>query len=617
MAIDPSTPATLYAGTRGRGVFKTTVIPPGAPINATASAGDTQATISWTAPTNDGGSAITGYTVTASSGGGTCTVAIPPLTCTVMGVANGTPYTFTVVATNTLGDSPASAPSNSVTPFTVPDAPGSVGAVPGNGSATVSWTIPNANGSAITGYTVTASGGGACTAVVPNTSCTVNGLVNGTAYTFSVVATNGAGDGPAGTSGSMTPYTVPGAPTGVSGVAGNAQVTVSWTAPASNGGSAITGYTVTALGGAGGTCTVATTSCAVTGLTNGTAYTFTVKATNAAGDSAASAASTSVTPFTVPDAPTGVSGVAGNTQVTVSWTAPASTGGSAITGYTVIASGGAGGTCTAATTSCAVTGLTNGTAYTFTVKATNAAGDSAASAPSTSVTPATVPGAPTGLSGVAGNAQVTVSWTAPASTGGSAITAYTVTASNGFTCSTSTTSCVVTGLTNGTAYTFTVKATNAAGDSVASAASTSVTPFTVPGAPTGITATAGNGQATVSWTAPASNGGSTITLYTVTAILGAVVQASSMGLQAVPAGGTCTATPPATSCTVTGLTNNTPYTFTVVATNAAGDSEASVQSNSVTPRALDVQPVPTLSQWALALLALMLGGVAALRQRRA
>ena len=89
-----------------------------------------------------------------------------------------------------------------------------------------------------------------------------------------------------------------------------------------------------------------------------------------------------------------------------------------------------------------------------------------------------------------------------------------------------------------------------------------------------------------------------------------------MALQAAPAGGTCTATPPATSCTVTGLTPGVAYTFTVVATNEAGDSVASVQSNSVTPFALAVQPVPTLSQWALALLAMLLGGVAALRQRR-
>lgn len=90
--------------------------------------------------------------------------------------------------------------------------------------------------------------------------------------------------------------TAPGAPTNVTGVVGDASVVVSWLAPSSDGGSAVTGYTVTADGGGSQTCTTATLSCTVTGLTNGTAYTFTVVATNARGNSAASVASAAVTP---------------------------------------------------------------------------------------------------------------------------------------------------------------------------------------------------------------------------------------------------------------------------------------------------------------------------------
>ncbi|NBU50971.1 MAG: hypothetical protein EBS47_13040, partial [Betaproteobacteria bacterium] len=131
----------------------------------------------------------------------------------------------------------------------------------------------------------------------------------------------------------------------------------------------------------------------------------------------------------------------------------------------------------------------------------------------------------------------------------------------------STTTATVTGLTNGTAYTFTVVATNIAGNSSASAASSSVTPITVPNSPTNVTALAGNGQATVSWTAP-SNSGSAITSYTVTT--------SPSGLTTTTNGSTTTAT-------VTGLTNGIAYTFTVVATNAVGNSTASAVSNSVTP----------------------------------
>jgi len=269
--------------------------------------------------------------------------------------------------------------------------------------------------------------------------------------------------------------TVSDAPTGVTGTAGNGAVSLAFLAPLSNGGGGITGYTVTASPG-GATASGTGSPIVVTGLTNGTAYTFTVTATNSVGTSAASTASSAVTPATVPGAPTSVAGVAGNGQVTVSFTAPSSTGGAAITGYTVTASPG-GASATGTASPLAVTGLTNGTAYAFTVTATNSAGTSAASAASAAVTPATVPGAPTSVTGTRGNTHVVVAFTAPSSNGGSAITGYTVTASPGGATSTGATSpLTVTGLTNGTAYTFTVTATNAVGTGAASTASAPVTP---------------------------------------------------------------------------------------------------------------------------------------------
>ena len=102
----------------------------------------------------------------------------------------------------------------------------------------------------------------------------------------------------------------------------------------------------------------------------------------------------------------------------------------------------------------------------------------------------------------------------------------------------------------------------------------------VPGAPTGVTATAANGSATVNWAAPADNGGSTITKYTVTPYIGSTAQTPV----------TVTGNPPATSTTVTGLTNGTTYTFRVSATNATGTGPDSSPSNAVTPNALPGAP---------------------------
>jgi hypothetical protein len=126
----------------------------------------------------------------------------------------------------------------------------------------------------------------------------------------------------------------------------------------------------------------------------------------------------------VPGAPTGLTATPGNTQVALTWTAPASTGGSPITGYTATASPG-GATCSSASaTNCTVTGLVNGTAYTFTVKASNAAGTGAASSPA-GATPRTVPGAPQTPSAVSDRSKgVDLAWTAPASNGGASITDY-------------------------------------------------------------------------------------------------------------------------------------------------------------------------------------------------
>lgn len=726
---------TFYGDDGGATVFSNTANvtihivanAPDAPTIGTATAGNGQASITFAAPGNDGGSPITSYTTTSSPGGLTGSCAASP--CTVTGLTNGTAYTFTVTATNAVGTSTPSAASNSVTPSTVPSAPTGVSATSAApAQATVTFSAANNNGLPITGYTVVSSPAGGIDSNAGSTSLShaITGLTNGTAYTFTVTATNGDGTGPASAaSNSVTPKAtqtitfanpgtqnfgttptltatassgltvtfsstttgvctitsggaltfisagsctinadqagngtysaaatvpqsftvaavVPGAPTIGTATPNNAQASISFTAPVFTGGAAITQYTATSSpGGLTGTC--ANSPCVVTGLTNGTAYTFTVTATNGVGTGAPSAASNSATPqatqtitfnnpgtqnfgttptltatassglavsFTsstpavctvtgggaltfittgnctinanqsgngtysaapqvsqqfavgavVPGAPTIGAVTTSAQQATVNFTAPAFNGGSAITGYTATSSpGGLTGTC--ANSPCFVSGLTYGTAYTFTVTATNSAGTGAPSAASSSTTP---------------QSTQTITFANPGAQNFGTTPTLTATASSGLTVSFSSSTtgvCTITGggtLTFLTAGTCTINANQAGNGTYLPAPQVSQS-FTVngvaPGAPTIGTATAGDQQATVTFAAPASSGGSPITSYTATSSPGGSV-------------GTCTTSP----CTVTGLVNGTAYTFTVTATNGIGTGSASAASNAVTPK---------------------------------
>ena len=189
--------------------------------------------------------------------------------------------------------------------------------------------------------------------------------------------------------------TVPPAPTGVAAVAGNGQASVSWTAPVSNGGSPLTGYVVTPyVGATAQTAVVApatATNATVGGLANGTSYTFTVAATNAVGAGTASPATGAVVPATVPDAPTGVTASAGTGSARVTWVAPASNGGSPITGYVITPYLGTVALTprrydTVALTQ-VVSDLERAKSYTFKVAATNANGTGLDSLASNTVAP--------------------------------------------------------------------------------------------------------------------------------------------------------------------------------------------------------------------------------------
>ena len=453
--------------------------------------------------------------------------------------------------------------------------------------ARVQWVAPvNNGGSAVTEYTVESSdaagGRRSATVAAPATEATVTGLANGTTYTFTVKASNAVGpSAPSALSNAVSTAAAPSQPTNVVATPGDKQATVSWTAPANAGSTAITDYTVTSDPGSLQVSTTGATSATLTGLTNGTAYTFTVVARNVVGDGLRSTPSNSVMPSGPPAAPTAVSATAGNLEATVQWDPPADTGGSAITRYTVTSTPGNFTASTVGPTQTRVTGLFNGTSYTFTVTATNVRGTGPSSAASNAVVPANPPGAPLGVSATAQDRQALVQWSPPSSNGGSAITGYTVTSipdGNTAAVNGTSTTAIVTGLTNGASATFTVTATNGAGTGPASSASNAVTPFGLPGVPSAVAVDAGRsltpdeGLATVQWVAPSSNG-SAITSYDVRASPGSV----SASVASSPV-------------TLSGLSVGTAYTFSVRAINAAGAGDAGV-SSVVTP--LSVPGAPT------------------------
>ena len=382
---------------------------------------------------------------------------------------------------------------------------------------------------------------------------------------------------------------VPGTPAQPSVSPGNAQITVTFTAPASNGGKPITKYTASCtpvdpdtgifeqVSNSGAVAPIV-----VTGVTNGAAYNCSIHATNADGSSNESPDSATVV-VGAPAAPAQPSATAGHAQITVAFSAPANNG-SPITSYSATCSSGTGvpGTNTGASSPIVITDLTNGASYTCTVTAMSAVGPSPASPPSAAVTPfVSAPAAPPPPTAARGDTKIGVIFTPPTDNGGSPITSYTASCTsfsgNPGTATGPTSPLTVTGLTNGASYTCTVTATNALGTSPPSLPSASVVPAPVPDVPPQPTVSPHDSSIVVTFTAPPDNG-TPIAGYTATCV-------SSDG--GVPVARTGTTSP----ITVTGLSNSHAYTCTVTATSATGTGPPSPPSLPVVPTTVPAPPI--------------------------
>ena len=488
------------------------------------------------------------------------------------GLTSGTAYTFAVRAKNVGGNGAA----DTVTTATLPTAPNLSAASDETDEVTLTWSDPGNN--TITRYqvrskvrdcddcTYTAWANIAVTDPdAPPTGYTVTGLTSSTAYRFAVRAKNVGGNGAAAT---VTAATLPAAPTNLWPMPGDGEVTLSWTNP---GGDAITSHEVSTDGGttfsdipnsAHGQTNA--TGYTVTGLDNGTGYTFKLRARNASGRGRASTAT--ATPRAPPDAPD-LSATSGDGQVTLSWTNP---GDNTITKYQYRRKTGDGaygnwtdiGGSSWTTTTHTVTGLGNGTQYGFQLRAVNAIGEGPESTPVQLATP--VWGAPANLSATpfidpdTDESQVILSWTDP---GDSTIAKYQVSTDGGETfdnisgSSATTTSYAVTGLTNGTTYTLALRAANADASVVGTAATATARPLWP--ASTNLKAAPGNEKVELTW-----DGNSAIAHYRV--------HTQSSGATLTPSDVESSGSGTKTTATVEDLTNGTEYTFTVQAVDTSG-----------------------------------------------
>ena len=589
---------------------------PGPPGGVRAVRGDRSITVSWRAPGDDGGSDVTGYVVEWSDDDfarttGRWPVAADVAEYVIEGLVNGTEYSLRVLAVNDVGEGGA-ATAAPVTPATSPGAPVDVGAARGDGFVTVSWGAPDDGGSDVAGYTVQWRADDDQfvdtdpTVPVSGTALSrqVGGLTNGTEYFARVRATNDVDAGPWSSPASATPARVAAPPRSVGVEAVSMSVTVTWSLPSDDGGSAIAGYKVQWRAESDGHSPAREAvkgqndrSHQIGGLVNGTKHYVRVLAVNNVGDGAASA-EVSATPATIPQAPGSVDAERGDRLLEVSWEPP-DDGGSAITQYRVqwstddqFDSSDPSATASGTAVGRRIASLTNGTEYWVRVRATNDVDDGPWSS-AVSEVPATAPGAPGSVSVERGDRSIMVGWAPPGYDGGLDVTGYIVEWSDdqfdqdldALPLGAAAVEHLIEGLANGTRYWARVRAVSDAGEGAVSSPQSAV-PATVPGPPAMVELEVLDRALDVSWQAP-DDGGSAITQYRVQ---------WSTDDQFDSTDPTATANGTAVSRRIGSLTNGTRYWVRVLAHNSVDDGPWSSAVSAVpatppsVPRSVTAEP---------------------------
>ena len=617
---------------------------PDAPTGLTAMvSGPNQIDLGWTAPEDDGGSTITGYRIqvstTNTNSGSFSDLVVDTMNSGTTyrhaaGLIAGTTYHYRVAAINavtgTMGALINYSATATATAFTVPDAPTGLTATASSATQIdLSWTAPAYDGdSPITGYRIqvstTNTNSASFSDLVEDTEDTdtiyehTHTLAAGATRYYRVLAINSAGISIASAV-AMVTTGIPAAPRGLIAMASSfSQIDLSWTAPEDNGSSSITGYLVEVSTDGGSSFnnispahTGTDRSYSHTDLDTGTERHYRVSAINEVGRGPVSSIASAAT-FAVPDAPTDLIAMArSDVQINLSWAAPVNMGSSSITSYLVEFSTDSGANYNVLVahnrgTTYAHVNLSAATAYMYRVSAINAVGTSTASSTVTATTLAAMemaPDAPTGLTATAvGATQVSLSWMAPVNSGSSEITGYRIQESTTDTDpesfsdlvadTTSTTGTATTydhtSLTAGTTHHYRVFAISAAGEGRASSTATATTAAdgvaTAPGMPTALTARAtGSSMVELNWTAPANDGGSTVTGYRVES----TTTGSFTDLQANTANAD-------TTYTHMGVFTLVEYTYRVSAINAEGEGLVSEVATIITvdaPQMFQARPV--------------------------